>query len=220
MTIAIDGPVGAGKSTIAQGVADALGVLHLDTGAMYRAMGLKALRAGIDPKDAAAAEALCAETDISVEMGANGQKTLLDGEDVSSLIRTAEVSAAASGVSTVKAVRRRMVALQQACAKKASMVVDGRDIGTGVLPDASFKFYLTASPEVRAKRRYLEMQQKGEPGSYEEVLAAVIARDDQDMHREADPLRRADDAFLIDSSNLTLDETVQAMLDVIREAEK
>ena len=104
MTIAIDGPVGAGKSTIAQGVADALGVLHLDTGAMYRAMGLKALRAGIDPKDAAAAEALCAETDISVEMGANGQKTLLDGEDVSSLIRTAEVSAAASGVSTVKAV--------------------------------------------------------------------------------------------------------------------
>ena len=104
MTIAIDGPVGAGKSTIAQGVADALGVLHLDTGAMYRAMGLKALRAGIDPKDAAAAEALCAETDISVEMGANGQKTLLDGEDVSSLIRTAEVSAAASDVSTVKAV--------------------------------------------------------------------------------------------------------------------
>ena len=100
------------------------------------------------------------------------------------------------------------------------MVVDGRDIGTVVLPDASFKFYLTASPEVRAKRRYLEMQQKGEPGSYEEVLAAVIARDDQDMHREADPLRRADDAFLIDSSNLTLDETVQAMLDVIREAEK
>lgn len=220
MTIAIDGPVGAGKSTIAQGVADALGILHLDTGAMYRAMGLKALRAGIDPKDAAAAEALCAETDISVEMGANGQKTLLDGEDVSSLIRTAEVSAAASGVSTVKAVRRRMVTLQRACAKKASMVVDGRDIGTVVLPDASFKFYLTASPEVRAKRRYLEMQQKGEPGSYEEVLAAVIARDDQDMHREADPLRRADDAFLIDSSNLTLDETVQAMLDVIREAEK
>lgn len=216
MTIAIDGPVGAGKSTIAQGVADALGILHLDTGAMYRAMGLKALRAGIDPKDAAAAEALCAVTDVSVEMGADGQKTLLDGEDVTGLIRTAEVSAAASGISTVKAVRRRMVALQQACAKKADMVVDGRDIGTVVLPDASFKFYLTASAEVRAKRRYLEMQQKGEPGNYEDVLKAVIDRDYQDMHREADPLRCADDARVIDSSELTLAETVAAMLDVVR----
>ena len=217
MTIAIDGPVGAGKSTIAQGVADALGILHLDTGAMYRAMGLKALRAGIDPKDTAAAEALCAETNIAVEMGPAGQKTLLDGEDVSNLIRTPEVGAAASAVSTVKAVRRRMVALQQACAAKADMVVDGRDIGTVVLPNATCKFYLTASPEVRARRRFLEMQQKGTACSYEEILKGVIDRDYQDMHREADPLRQAADARVIDSSNLTLDETVQAMLNVIRE---
>ena len=206
MTIAIDGPVGAGKSTIAQGVADALGILHLDTGAMYRAMGLKALRAGIDPKDPAAAEALCAETNIAVEMGPAGQKTLLDGEDVSNLIRTPEVGAAASAVSTVKAVRRRMVALQQACAAKADMVVDGRDIGTVVLPNATCKFFLTASPEVRARRR-----------SYEEILKGVIDRDYQDMHREADPLRQAADAWVIDSSDMTLDETVQAMLNVIRE---
>ena len=217
MTIAIDGPVGAGKSTIAQGVADALGILHLDTGAMYRAMGLKALRAGIDPKDPAAAEALCAETNIAVEMGTAGQKTLLDGEDVSNLIRTPEVGAAASAVSTVKAVRRRMVALQQACAAKADMVVDGRDIGTVVLPNATCKFFLTASPEVRARRRFLEMQQKGVACSYEEILKGVIDRDYQDMHREADPLRQSADAKVIDSSDMTLDETVQAMLNVIRE---
>ena len=217
MTIAIDGPVGAGKSTIAQGVADALGILHLDTGAMYRAMGLKALRAGIDPKDPAAAEALCAETNIAVEMGPAGQKTLLDGEDVSNLIRTPEVGAAASAVSTVKAVRRRMVALQQACAAKADMVVDGRDIGTVVLPNATCKFFLTASPEVRARRRFLEMQQKGAACSYEEILKGVIDRDYQDMHREADPLRQAADAKVIDSSDMTLDETVQAMLNAIRE---
>ena len=150
-------------------------------------------------------------------MGPAGQKTLLDGEDVSSLIRTPEVGAAASAVSTVKAVRRRMVALQQACAEKADMVVDGRDIGTVVLPNATCKFYLTASPEVRARRRFLEMQQKGAACSYEEILKGVIDRDYQDMHREADPLRQADDAKVIDSSNLTLDETVQAMLDAIRE---
>ena len=142
---------------------------------------------------------------------------LLDGEDVSNLIRTPEVGAAASAVSTVKAVRRRMVALQQACAAKADMVVDGRDIGTVVLPNATCKFYLTASPEVRARRRFLEMQQKGAACSYEEILKGVIDRDYQDMHREADPLRQAADARVIDSSNLTLDETVQAMLNVIRE---
>ena len=144
-------------------------------------------------------------------------QVLLDGEDVSNLIRTPEVGAAASAVSTVKAVRRRMVALQQACAAKADMVVDGRDIGTVVLPNATCKFYLTASPEVRARRRFLEMQQKGAACSYEEILKGVIDRDYQDMHREADPLRQAADARVIDSSNLTLDETVQAMLNVIRE---
>lgn len=216
MTIAIDGPVGAGKSTVAAALARELGILHLDTGAMYRALALKALRCGVDPMDEVRAQELCEQTDISVALGAQGQRTLLDGEDVTGLIRTGEVSAASSAISTIAAVRAHMVRLQQACAAKADMVLDGRDIGTRVLVDATFKFYLTASPEVRAHRRMQEMLDRGEPAQYAEVLRALNERDRQDMSRAVDPLRCAEDAVVVDTSGMTLRQTVEAMLDVIR----
>ena len=216
MTIAIDGPVGAGKSTVAAALARELGILHLDTGAMYRALALKALRCGVDPMDEVRAQELCEQTDISVALGAQGQRTLLDGEDVTGLIRTGEVSAASSAISTIAAVRAHMVRLQQACAAKAYMVLDGRDIGTRVLVDATFKFYLTASPEVRAHRRMQEMLDRGEPAQYAEVLRALNERDRQDMSRAVDPLRCAEDAVVVDTSGMTLRQTVEAMLDVIK----
>ena len=216
MTIAIDGPVGAGKSTVAAALARELGILHLDTGAMYRALALKALRCGVDPMDEVRAQELCEQTDISVALGAQGQRTLLDGEDVTGLIRTGEVSAASSAISTIAAVRAHMVRLQQACAAKADMVLDGRDIGTRVLVDATFKFYLTASPEVRAHRRMQEMLDRGEPAQYAEVLRALNERDRQDMSRAVDPLRCAEDAVVVDTSGMTLRQTVEAMLDVIK----
>ena len=212
MTIAIDGPVGAGKSTIAQGVADALGILHLDTGAMYRAMGLKALRAGIDPKDTAAAEALCAETNIAVEMGPAGQKTLLDGEDVSNLIRTPEVSMAASDVAVCPSVRRLLVRKQQEIAAVNDVVMDGRDIGTRVLPDAQYKFFLTASPEVRAMRRFDELRDKGQAVTYDSVLEDVKRRDEQDTTRKESPLTMAADATEVSTDDLNADEVVQVIM--------
>ena len=216
MTIAIDGPVGAGKSTVAAALARELGILHLDTGAMYRALALKALRCGVDPMDEVRAQELCEQTDISVALGAQGQRTLLDGEDVTGLIRTGEVSAASSAISTIAAVRAQIVRLQQACAAQADMVLDGRDIGTRVLVDATFKFYLTASPEVRAHRRMQEMLDRGEPAQYAEILRALNERDRQDMSRAVDPLRCAEDAVVVDTSGMTLRQTVEAMLDVIR----
>jgi len=217
LTIAIDGPVGAGKSTIAKGLAEALGILHLDTGAMYRALALKALREGVDPHDAAASEALCGRTQISAMPMGGGQRTYLDGVDVSDEIRTPEVSAAASAISKARGVRARMVSLQQRCAAQAGMVLDGRDIGTRVLPTAAFKFFLNAPAEVRAMRRYDEMRAKGVDCDYEQVLADLTARDAQDSGREVDPLRRADDALEIDTANLTQDEVVAALLRVIEE---
>ncbi|MDR0928667.1 MAG: (d)CMP kinase [Oscillospiraceae bacterium] len=217
LTIAIDGPGGAGKSTIAKALAEALGILHLDTGAMYRALGLKALRAGVDPQDASAAEALCAETDIAVALGETGQCTLLDGEDVTALIRTPAVSAAASAVSKAGGVRARMVALQQAYAQKADMVLDGRDIGTRVLPNATHKFFLNASSEVRARRRYDELRAKGVDCAYEQVLAEMIARDRQDSERAVDPLRCAADATEIDTTLLSAADVLAALLRAIGE---
>lgn len=217
LTIAIDGPVGAGKSTIASMLAHSLGILHLDTGAMYRALALKALREDVDPRDAGAAEALCARTDIRVGLNNGGQRTFLDGEDVTGLIRTPEVSAAASAISLAAGVRRDMVLRQRRCAQQADMVVDGRDIGTRVLPDAAFKFFLTASPEIRARRRYDELRAHGVACDYAQVLRELIARDRQDTTRAVDPLRRAEDALEIDSSGMTQEQVVQTMLRVVKE---
>ncbi len=221
LTIAIDGPVGAGKSTISDVVAQRLGILHLDTGAMYRAVGLYMLDHSIDLSDQETVSSLCEEgkvlVDVRYEDGA--QRTLLNGQDVSGRIRTQEVGQAASCVSRYPAVRRMLVLRQQEMAKDQPMLLDGRDIGTVVLKDATVKIYLTASPESRAQRRMLQLREKGDDTPFEAILAEVNARDYQDTHRETDPLRQAEDALLVDSSDLTFDETVDAILALV-EAKK
>ena len=220
LNIAIDGPVGAGKSTVADEVAKRLNILHLDTGAMYRAVGLAVVAAGIDTRDEAAVVALCqaggAHVDIRYENGS--QITLLNGQDVSGLIRAQEVGTAASTVSRYAPVRRMLVQRQQAIAKTQPMLLDGRDIGTVVLTDAPVKIYLTASPEARAQRRLNQLREKGEEADFAAILAEVNARDHQDMTREVDPLRQAEDAVVVDSSNLNFEETVQAILQLVEAA--
>ncbi len=217
LNVAIDGPVGAGKSSVADAVAARLGILHLDTGAMYRALGLTALRRGMDLQDEAAIVALCRGLEISVTHEKDGQHTFVEKEDVTGLIRTPEVSMAASTVSRYAQVRQAMVALQQRLAAETDMLLDGRDICTTVLPHATAKIYLTASPEVRARRRFLEMQAKGSDETYEQVLAEVIRRDEQDMNRAVEPLRRAEDAVLVDSSGMSFEEVVETLLRIVEE---
>lgn len=215
MNIAIDGPVGAGKSSIADEVASRLNILHLDTGAMYRAMALLALRSGVELTDEAAVSACSEQADITVRYEDGQQRTLLFGEDVTGLIRTGEVSAAASVVSKWPAVRRRMVRAQQELARQADMLIDGRDIGTVVLADSPCKIFLTASPEERARRRYLQNVQRGDTTPYETVLAELNARDAQDMNRKTDPLRQAQDAVLVDSTSMTQEQVVEAILTIV-----
>ena len=217
LNIGIDGPVGAGKSSVADAVAERLGILHLDTGAMYRALGLTALRKGIDVQDEEAIVALCKDLGVSVTHQADGQHTFVRGEDVTGLIRTPEVSMAASTVSRYAEVRKEMVRIQQRLASETDMVLDGRDICTTVLPKATAKIYLTASPEERARRRYLEMKEKGQNDSYEQVLEDLRKRDDQDMNRPVEPLRQAPDAVLVDSTELDFDGTVEAILKIVEE---
>ena len=217
MNIAIDGPVGAGKSSIADQVAQRLSILHLDTGAMYRAFGLYALRSGTDLASEAALSALAEDVDVQVKYENGAQRTLLFGEDVSELIRTGEVSAAASAVSKWPAVRRRMVRAQQEMARTADMLIDGRDIGTVVLRDSPCKIFLTAAAEERARRRYLQQMEKGDTTPYEQVLRELNARDEQDMNRKTDPLRQAEDAVLVDSTNMTQEETVEAIVRIVED---
>ena len=217
LNIAIDGPVSAGKSTISDAVARKLGILHLDTGAMYRALGLTVLRQGADPGDEGRVVEICRDLGISVRHGADGQHTLVKGEDVTGLIRTPEVSMAASTVSRYAEVRKEMVRIQQRLAAETDMLVDGRDICTTVLPDAPVKIFLTAAQEERARRRYLEMKEKGQEEPFEKVLADLKARDEQDMNRPVEPLRRAPDAVLVDTTNLTFDESVEAILRLVEE---
>ena len=212
-TIAVDGPVGAGKSSVASQVAKELGILHLDTGAMYRAFAWRALKDGVALDDENALCELTQKAMPEVRYENGEQHTYMDGQDVSGLIRTPEISMAASSVSKFASVRRAMVARQQELAKEQSVLMDGRDIGTVVLKDATIKIYLTASAEVRAQRRFDELQRKGDPSTYEEVLADVIRRDEQDTTREVDPLRPADDAQIVDSSEMTQEQVVQ---DIIR----
>ncbi|MCI5511460.1 MAG: (d)CMP kinase [Eubacterium sp.] len=216
-TIAIDGPAGAGKSTIAKKVAKELSFIYVDTGAMYRAMGLYFLRKGIVPENAAAIEAACDEIQVSIRYENGEQQVLLNGENVSAEIRKEEVGNMASKTSVNGKVREKLVALQRELAKKENVVMDGRDIGTQVLPDATAKIYLTASSAERARRRYLELQQKGTPGVLEEIEADIIERDHRDMTREISPLRQAEDAVLVDASHMTIDEVAAA---VISEFEK
>ena len=217
LSIAIDGPVAAGKTSVSDAVAARLGIRHLDTGAMYRALGLTVLRRGIDPRDEQAIVDLCRKLSISVSYGEDGQHTFADGEDVTGLIRTREVSMTSSTISRYAEVRKAMVKLQQKLAAEKDMILDGRDICTTVLPNATAKIYLTATVEERARRRWKELQQKGRPDTYEEVLQAVKDRDNQDMNRKVDPLRQAEDAILVDSTNMTLDEEVEVVLKIVEE---
>ena len=217
LNIAMDGPVGAGKSSIARAVADRLGILHLDTGAMYRAVGLSAIRAGVDLQDEAAVTAHTKAIDVSVAHSEGGQRTIVNGEDLTDYIRTPEVSMAASTVGKYLGVRREMVAIQQKLAASTPMLVDGRDICVRVLPDATVKLFLTASAEERARRRWLEMQQKGDTTPYEDVLRDLRARDDQDMNREVDPLRPTEDAVIVDSTNMDFEQVVEYILKIVEE---
>ena len=212
LNIAIDGPVSAGKSSISDAVAKRLGILHLDTGAMYRALGLAVQRAGIDTQDEEKVVDLCRKLKVSVSHEADGQHTFVEGEDVTGMIRTPEVSMAASTVSRYAEVRKEMVRIQQQLAAETDMLVDGRDICTTVLPNATAKIFLTAAQEARARRRYLELKEKGMEESYEKVLEDLKARDEQDMNRPVEPLRQAPDAELVDSTSLTFDETVDAIV--------
>ncbi len=207
-SIAIDGPAGAGKSTLAKALAQSLDAMYLDTGAMYRAIGLHCLRRGVAVTSPSAVAAAARAADIEVRYEGGRQHIYLEGEDVSRAIREPEVSMAASAVSAVPQVRERMVELQRQIARGQNVIMDGRDIGTHVLPNATLKIYLTASAEVRARRRWRELQEKGMPDSYEQVLADMIQRDYQDTHRAASPLEPAVDAVPFDNSSLTLEEAV------------
>lgn len=207
LIIAIDGPVGSGKSTVARGVAELLGYTCLNSGAMYRAVALKAQRRGVALDDAAALEALARETHIDLEGGPEGQHVLLDGEDVSSAIRTAEISLSASQVAVVPGVRRVMVAEQQRAGARGGVVMEGRDIGTVVFPNAELKVFLDATVEVRAERRWREHQQKGDGITLEQVIEEIRERDRRDRTRETSPLVRAADAVLVDNTAMDAVET-------------
>lgn len=209
--IAIDGPAGSGKSTVAKLLANDCHILYLDTGAMYRACALAALRAGIDVADEVQVCELMRDLALSVVYRDGVQHTLLGDEDVSALLRSPEISMAASTISRHPSVRLKMVEKQREIAGKMSCVLDGRDIGTFVLPDADFKFYLTASPEVRAKRRYDEMVARGEQVDFEALKRDIAARDEQDSTRALAPLKKADDAILIDTSDMTVDEVLDTL---------
>ncbi len=217
INIAIDGPAGAGKSTVAKRIAEIMHLTYVDTGAMYRALGLKAVRNGIDPGDAEAVAPMLTDTTVTFIKINGEQHVVLDGEDVNELIRTEEISHAASVISTLPEVRQKLVDLQREIARSTDTVMDGRDIGTVVLPNTPYKFYVTASAEVRAKRRFVEYQKKGILGdmTYEDVLNEVKARDERDMNREFSPLRPAENAVIIDTSEMSIDEAVDAVIEDI-----
>ncbi len=214
VNIAIDGPAGAGKSTIARRLASELGYIYVDTGAMYRAMAYGFLREGIDPKDEAAVSAAAEKSDISIIYRNGEQRVILNGEDVSGRIREEQVGNMASVTSAYPEVRRKLVDLQRKLAATSSVIMDGRDIGTVVLPHADVKIYLTASSAVRAQRRYEELQAKGQKCDLAASEQDIIDRDDRDMHRKQSPLRQAEDAVLLDTSELTIDEVIARMKEI------
>lgn len=216
--VAIDGPSGAGKSTIAKAVAARCGFIYVDTGAIYRTVGLAVRRADADPHDGAAVAALLPGLDIRFDYGPDGtQRMKLNGEDVSEAIRTPEGSMYASAVAALPVVRAFLLDMQRDMASSHSVVMDGRDIGTVVLPDAGLKIFLTAGLEARAKRRLLELSAKGDPSTFEDVLADMARRDEQDASRAAAPLKAAEDAVLVDTSDMTLEESVERVCALVKE---
>ncbi|HIJ96137.1 MAG TPA: (d)CMP kinase [Desulfuromonadales bacterium] len=215
--IALDGPSGAGKSTVARLLADGLGYMQIDTGAMYRAAALLISQAGIDVTDQLALVAFCNELDIRLELHNGRQRVVANGADVTELIRTPEMSLLTSRTSALKPVRDALLKLQRLLGSQGGVVLEGRDIGTVVFPDAELKFYLIASAEERGRRRYQELTLKGEQVSLEGTIAEVIARDQQDSERDLAPLRQAEDAIAIDSSHLTLEEVLTRMMAIFHQ---
>lgn len=215
INIAIDGPAGAGKSTIAKMVAKERGYIYVDTGAMYRAMALHMIREKVAPTDTAGIEKACESADISIRYQNGEQVVLLNGENVNAFLRTEEVGNMASASSVNGKVRAKLQDLQQKLAQKEDVVMDGRDIGTSVLPNADVKIYLTAGSRVRAKRRFDELVQKGENADLKKIEEDIIERDHRDMTRELNPLKQAEDAVLVDSSDMTVSEVVACLLDII-----
>ena len=217
LNIAIDGPSGAGKSTVAKAIAKRLGILYLDTGAMYRAMALKALRLGVQPTDVQGVLRVLPDVQLDVRYAADGMHIYLDGEDVSEEIRQHHISKAASDISKIREVRLRLVEMQRAIASANPVVLDGRDITSYVLPTAPYKFFLTASPEVRAKRRYDELIAKGQQVDYQGILADIIDRDYNDTHRDFAPLVQTADSILVVTDDLGIDQVVDLVLSYIRQ---
>lgn len=216
--VAIDGPSGAGKSTLARTAAAALGFLYVDTGAIYRTVGLSVRDRAVDPGDEAAVAALLPSLQIELRYdGAGQQRMLLNGRDVSEEIRLPEISRYASAVSALPVVRAYLMETQRELARKNNVIMDGRDIGTVVLPDAEVKVFLTASSRVRAERRCRELEGRGTPQPFEEVLRDIEDRDYRDTHREAAPLRQAEDAALLDTSALDFQQSLEALLELVRE---
>ena len=219
-SVAIDGPAGAGKSSVAKAAAQRLGFVYVDTGALYRTIGLYLLRRGVDPSDPAAVEPLLPAIEVTLAHSAEGQKMFLCGEDVTGLIRTPEVSMAASACSAIPAVRAALLELQRDLAKKHDVLMDGRDIGTVVLPDAPLKIFYTADAGERARRRVKQLRDAGKPADYDAILEDIRRRDDQDSHRAAAPLKQADDAVLLDTTRLTFDQAVEAVVRLVRERQR
>lgn len=217
VAIAIDGPAGAGKSTIARKLAEKTGYIYVDTGALYRTVALSISRNGIDPLDISAVVSHIAEIAVDIKYIDGEQRVILNGEDVSELIRTPEVSMTASVTSAIPEVRAFLLGLQRKLAKEHNVVMDGRDIATVVLPDAKVKVFLTASPEIRARRRYDELVLKGQKVEFDDVLADIIKRDAQDMNREVAPLKPSAESVIVDTSDLDLEGAVNAMQNVIKE---
>ena len=216
--IAIDGPSGAGKSTLARALAKELGFLYVDTGAIYRTVGYYAYQKGLDPKNVEEITAILPEIHIEMVYGEDGlQHMLLNGCDVTKEIRLPEISMYASHVSAIPAVREFLMEMQRSMAREHDVIMDGRDIGTVVLPDASIKLFLNASPEDRAMRRFLELEQRGTPEPYDQLLAEIKERDYNDSHRAAAPLRPAEDAVLVNTTGNTFDKSFQLLLDLIKE---
>lgn len=215
--VAIDGPAGAGKSTIAKAVAKQMGYIYVDTGAMYRAMALYMLRNGVDPADTETVVEKCNGANITIRYEDGVQVVLLNGENVNSFLRTEEVGNATSVVSVIPEVRKKLVELQQALAAENDCIMDGRDIGTCVLPGAQLKIYLTADSAVRAKRRYDELTAKGQACDLKKIQADIEERDYRDMHRETSPLMQAEDAVLVDTSAMSVDEVIDRLMKLCRE---
>lgn len=216
-SIAIDGPAGAGKSTIARMVAEKLGFIYVDTGAMYRSMALYFIRNGISDTEEREIASACKEIHVSIEYEDGEQQVILNGENVNAFIRTEEVSMMTSNTSKYPAVREKLLSLQRELADKRDVIMDGRDIGTCVLPGADAKIYLTASSAERARRRYKEQTERGIPCDIRDIERDIIARDEQDMNRETAPLRKADDAVLVDSSDMTIEQVADEIIRIFHE---